>query len=758
VYKSARLRTKFLLSLMAITASLTAATLSVVSYSVERRIRTSLRQELRDSVNTYQTFEQQREATSVRSAELLANLPLVRALMTTNDVATIQDESANIWELSGSDLLVLANRAGVVVGLQSKSQGFTREKTQELMRAAIQKGNGQNWWFSDGHLYEVWLQPIYFGAAKQNSTMGVLAIGHEIDNRAAKDFSKIVSSDVVVRCSGATVASTLAEVPGDAFSPSAATGGAGGAAEAEEVQLGNERYLVSTVHLSSPGDPPVTLSVLKSLDKATGFLSRLNRILLGLGLLSVVIGGVLVFLISHTFTRPLSSLVVSVRALEQGDYSHPLGKGGDGEVGEVTKAFGRMRATLKSAQEEQKLLEERLRQAHKMEAVGRLAGGVAHDFNNLLTVIRGNTDLLLDSEKTDRTQHRYLEQIQKAGDRAVSMTRQLLAFSRMQVLQPRVLDLNLTISEMSKMLPRLIGEHIEFSFLPEPALATVLADPGQIEQVFLNLAVNARDAMPNGGKLTVRTKNVVMDAANAARHQPMTPGSYVLLAVSDSGQGMDAETKARIFEPFFTTKEFGKGTGLGLATVYGIVKQSGGFIWVESSPGAGATFEIYLPCSGKLAENGTEQAAPIAIPRGSETILLAEDETGVRELASEFLSSAGYTVLVAADGAEALNIAAIHPHPIHVLLTDMVMPRMGGAGLAERVWQTRPETRAVFMTGYAEFPSKNGDDAFSTDACVLQKPFSRLTLLEKIREALRAAPRKHPGKTKVEGPAEPQRL
>jgi signal transduction histidine kinase/CheY-like chemotaxis protein len=742
---------------MAITAGLTAATLSVVSYSVERRIRTSLRQELRDSVNTYQTFEQQRETTSVRSAELLANLPLVRALMTTNDVATIQDESANIWELSGSDLLVLANRSGAVVGLQSKSQGFTRERTQELMRAAMQKGDGQNWWFSDGHLYEVWLQPIYFGAAKQDSTMGVLAIGHEIDNRAAKDFSKIVSSDVVVRCSGATVATTLPGVPADAFSPLAPTRSAGAGA-AQEVQVGNERYLVSTVLLSSPGDLPVSLSVLKSLDKATEFLHRLNRILLGLGLLSVITGGVLVFLISHTFTRPLSSLVVSVRALEQGDYSHPLEKGGDGEVGEVTEAFGRMRATLKSAQEEQKLLEERLRQAHKMEAVGRLAGGVAHDFNNLLTVIRGNTDLLLDSDKTDRLQHRYLEQIQKAGDRAVSMTRQLLAFSRMQVLQPRVLDLNLTISEMSKMLPRLIGEHIEFSFLPAPALATVLADPGQIEQVFLNLAVNARDAMPDGGKLTVRTKNVVMDAANAARHQPMSPGDYVLLAVSDTGHGMDAETKARIFEPFFTTKEFGKGTGLGLATVYGIVKQSGGFIWVESSPGTGATFEIYLPCSGKLAENGMEQAASISIPRGSETILLAEDETGVRELASEFLSSAGYTVLVAADGAEALNIAAKHPHPIHLLLTDMVMPRMGGAELAERLWKTRPETRAVFMTGYAEFPSKNNDEAFSIDVCVLQKPFTRLTLLEKIREAVRAAPRKHPGKTKIEGPAEPQRL
>jgi signal transduction histidine kinase len=760
VYRTVRLRTKFLLSLVAITAGLTAATLSVVSYSVQKRVRESLHQELRNSVKTYQIFEQQRESTSVRSAEMLADLPIVRALMTTEDVATIQDESANIWQLSGSDLLVLANRTGEIVGLHTRSQGFTREKTQELMRSALQKGDGRNWWFSEGHLYEVWLQPIYFGTARQNTIMGALAVGHQIDDRTVQEFRQVVSSDMVFRCSGVMVATTLPAGEGDAFSRLEQSTRPETYADSEEapqeLQVGNERYLVSTVSLSSPGELPVTLSVLKSLDKATQFLSRLNRILLGLGLLSVVIGAVLVFFISHTFTRPLSSLVVGVRALGEGNYIHPLETGGGGEVGEVTEAFGRMRATLKTAQEEQKQLEERLRQAHKMEAVGRLAGGVAHDFNNLLTVIRGNTDILLDSDKTDKAQHRYLEQIQKAGDRAVSMTRQLLAFSRMQVLQPRVLDLNLTISEMSKMLPRLIGEHIEFSFLPEPALATVLADPGQIEQVFLNLAVNARDAMPNGGRLTVRTRNVAMDAAEAARRQPMLPGAYVLLAVSDTGHGMDAETKVRIFEPFFTTKGLGKGTGLGLATVYGIVKQSGGFIWVDSSPGAGATFEIYLPCSGKLAENGAEQVKQHSAPHGSETILLAEDETGVRELASEFLNSAGYTVLIAADGAEALELASRHSRPIDLLLTDMVMPRMGGLDLAERLSKVRPEIRTVFMTGYAEFPLKN-DDAFPIDACVLQKPFSRLTLLVKIREVLSAAPRKQLGKTKVGDPAEPQR-
>jgi signal transduction histidine kinase/CheY-like chemotaxis protein len=752
VYRTIRLRTKFLLSLLLISTGLTAATLSVVSYNVEKRVRESLREELRNSVKTYQTFEQQRETTLVRSAELLANLPNVRALMTTEDVTTIQDESESIRSLSGSDLLVLANRTGEVVGLQTKSQGFTREQAQELLRSSMQRGEARNWWFGGGHLYEVWLQPIYFGAAGQNTILGVLAVGHEIDDRAAKEFSKIVSSEIVFRCADATVASTFPVQDGTNLSRFVQRGVGGPADAPQEIAVGNERYLVTTVSLSSAGELPVSLSVLKSLDKATEFLSRLNRILLGLGFISVLAGGTLVFLISHTFIKPLSSLVAGVRALEDGNYDYPLGNSGGDEVSEVTGAFDRMRTSLRNTQTEQKLLEGRLRQAHKMEAVGRLAGGVAHDFNNLLTVIRGNSDLLLDRGGADRLQQRYVEQIQKAADRAVSMTRQLLAFSRMQVLQPRVLDLNLTISEMNKMIPRLIGEHIEFNFLPEPRLATVLADPGQIEQVFLNLAVNARDAMPGGGKLTVRTSNVLMNEIAAAHRPPMPAGEYVLLSVTDTGHGMDAETRARIFEPFFTTKEVGKGTGLGLATVYGIVKQSGGFIWVESTPGEGASFEIYLPCSGKQATSAAEENKAGSFPLGSETILLVEDETAVRELASEFLKAGGYTVLEASDGAEALKIAASYRHTIHLLMTDMVMPRMGGADLAEQLWAARPELPVVFMTGYAEFPARNGEK-FSGEVNVLQKPFSRSTLLEKVREAVSVAPGKHLGETKVGGPA-----
>ncbi len=752
MYRGIRLRTKFLLSLLAISSSLTAATLLVVSYSVERRVRESLREELRNSVKTYQTFDKQRETTLARSAELLANLPNVRALMTTEDRPTIQDASENIWKLSGSDLLVLANRNGEVVGLQSSSGGFTIPKAQELLRKSLQQEESRTWWFEGGHLYQIWLQPIYFGVAKPDSAIGILGVGHQIDAAAAGEFSKIVSSEIVFTCGDAVVASTLSLPDVRLLFPARNPASPPAGNAPEELQIGNERYLGTTVDLSSASEIPVRLTVLKSLDRATEFLSRLNRILLGLGLLSVLAGGALVFLISHTFTKPLSNLVSGVHALEQGNYDYPLSEHGGDEVGEVTGAFDRMRTNLRNTLAEQHQLEDKLRQAQKMEAVGRLAGGVAHDFNNLLTVIRGNSNLLMDRGSVDQLQHKYVEQIQKAADRAVSMTRQLLAFSRMQVLQPRVLDLNVTISEMSKMIPRLIGEHIEFTFAAEPKLASVLADPGQIEQVFLNLAVNARDAMPNGGTLTVRTGNISMSETEARKRPPMPSGEYVLLAVSDTGHGMDAETKARIFEPFFTTKEVGKGTGLGLATVYGVVKQTGGFIWVESSPDKGATFEIYLPVSTRQVEKTDMAGTAKPFPGGKETILLVEDETGVRELASEFLRSAGYTILEANDGASALAIANEHGGPIELLLTDMVMPRMNGKDLAQKVCAMRADIRVVFMTGYADFPGKTGEPG-SPGGNVLQKPFSRATLLEMVRQVVGKAPRTIVPETKFVGPS-----
>ncbi|MDQ3821045.1 MAG: ATP-binding protein, partial [Acidobacteriota bacterium] len=331
-----------------------------------------------------------------------------------------------------------------------------------------------------------------------------------------------------------------------------------------------------------------------------------------------------------------------------------------------------------------KQLEEQFRQSQKLESVGQLAGGIAHDFNNLLTVIAGYSDLTLRRMGERDALYRNIEEIKKAAERASILTRQLLAFSRKQILQPVVINLNATVANMDKMLQRLIGEDIHLVTLLDPGLGKIKADPGQIEQVIMNLAVNSRDAMQMGGKLTIETKNVHLDEAYARRHIAVKPGAYVMLAVSDTGTGMDAETQARIFEPFFTTKEQGKGTGLGLSMVYGIVKQSGGNIWVYSEPGHGTTFKVYLPMVEERMENVQGIAAP-EVARGTETILLVEDEDAVRLLLQDILETEGYTVLVASNGNEALRLCEQHEGRIHLLMTDVVMPGMGGRQLVERI-------------------------------------------------------------------------
>jgi len=731
-----RLRTKFLLSLLAISAGLTTATLLIVRYSVQQQVRASIREDLGNSLRTYQSFDRQRQVSLSRSAELLANLPNVRALMSTQDAATIQDASTDIWRLSGSDLLVLAGRSGNVVALRTGNADLRPDLAEDFLRGSLEREDRRSWWFGSGHLYEVRVQPVYFGAPSQGTTLGFLAVGYEINERAAEDFSDIAASQVAFQSGDTLVASTLTTAQGMEWMQQMSSSVTPSSGVEHEVQLGGERYLATTVSLSPGGGVPVSLSVLKSFDKASAFLNRLNRVLLALGCLSILAGSLLVFLISHTFTRPLENLVGGVRALAQGDFRYPLVNTGGDEIAQVTVAFETMRSSLQKSQEDHKLMEERLRQSHKMEAVGRLAGGVAHDFNNLLTIIRGHSDLLLDREGADDGYRRSLQQIQKAADRAVSMTRQLLAFSRMQVLQPRLLDLNAIVVDMGKMLSRLIGEHIEYSFLPEPNLPPVKADPGQMEQVIMNLAVNARDAMPGGGKLTVSTRNIVLTEAETYQRPPMSPGRYVLLSVADTGQGMNDEIKARIFDPFFTTKEVGKGTGLGLATVYGVVKQSGGFIWVDSAPGKGATFGIYLPpAAGRISAVETE-TSPSVVPRGSGTILLVEDEDGVRELACKFLKASGYAVMEAKDGVEALQVAAQYRGTIHLVLSDMVMPRMGGAALAKQLRAERPDTKVLLMSGYSEYTG--GKDPNLAETVVLQKPFSMSSLVSKVREVLAA--------------------
>ncbi len=485
-------------------------------------------------------------------------------------------------------------------------------------------------------------------------------------------------------------------------------------------------------------------------------------------LLALTLMSVCSVAIARSITKPVAQIAMVANRIAQGDIHQTIpDRNTRDEITDLARAFNTMTAERKKAEEalrlahdklevrveertsdlaaansqlqkeitERKRAEDALRQAAKMEAVGRLAGGVAHDFNNLLTAVTGYSELLLERVDPKDPLRHFLEEIKKAGERAATLTKQLLAFSRRQVIQPKAVDLNTLVTTLVKMLQRLIGEDILLHTTLAPSLGLVYVDAGQFEQVIMNLAVNARDAMPEGGTLTIETTNVERAAPGPSEESPDPPAPAVRLTVRDSGQGMDAETCARIFEPFFTTKEVGQGTGLGLAMVYGIVTQSGGTIAVESTPGQGTTFAITLPRSEAPAEAVEAPAAPPALLTGTETILLVEDEAIVRGFAREVLRRAGYQVLETAHGQEALRCGQCYDGPIHLLLTDAVMPGMNGPELAEELTVIRPEIKVQLMTGYLDGivtrqALQNAGNA------LLQKPFSQDVLLRAVREAL----------------------
>ncbi len=401
----------------------------------------------------------------------------------------------------------------------------------------------------------------------------------------------------------------------------------------------------------------------------------------------------------------------------------------------------------KLAEKELRRSEAQLRQSQKMEAVGRLAGGIAHDFNNLLMVIKGYSELLLDELQEDEVLREHVEEIQNAGQMAASMTRQLLALSRQQMLKSKLIDLNEVIRHMRRLLGRLIGENVEFLLKLDSHIPQIKADPGQMEQVIMNLVVNARDAMPGGGTLSIETRAMEVKSDYITGGESISPGYYLLLAVSDSGCGMNAEIKEHLFEPFFTTKDVGQGTGLGLSTVYSIVKQSGGHIWVYSEEGKGTTVKIYFPAAEGQVKTDKKGRLTMPLPRGTETVLLVEDETPVRNLVQKVLNKHGYTVLNARDGEEALTICRDFDSQIDILITDVVMPGINGARLAELVQEARPEVKVLFMSGYTENLVVQ-DQILDSHSEFLQKPFPPETLLKKVRAMLDLSPQKHPDSLK----------
>jgi len=707
-------------------AALTCATLLVLRHNAEIQLERQVEDEARNVILTFQVMQQERQIALSHKADLLATV----ASMRNGDVTTINDAGEDPWQSPGRDLLGLTDQNGRILAMHTTAGEFPITTAEAMLRRSRRAGDLTGWWYSGAQLYQIAIQPFYSDPPANKAPSGMVIAGRGIDAQELRDLGRISSAQLALRYGDDIVVSTI-----PALRQAELANQLRDQAAPEQVQIAGERYWGSLKTLTPNVKPAVSLIVLKSDHEAMASLAHLNRLLLGLGLVAVFSGGALVFAICDRFTRPLGSLLGGVGALEKGDFEYGLNARGSDEVAQLTRAFGRMRSTLKTNEVQRQKLEDHLRQSQKMEAIGRLAGGVAHDFNNLLTVIKGHTALMLEQLQPDETLYSSSRQIEQAADRAASLTRQLLAFCRMQVLQPKVLDLNALISDMAKMLSRLIRADIHFSFRPGESLSRVKADPGQLEQVILNFAVNAVDAMPNGGTLTIETHNVTVDE-NTARTRPVVPlGSYVMLAVTDTGCGMDNQIKARIFEPFFTTKELGKGTGLGLATVYGVIKQSGGWVWVESEPGKGTRFEVYLPQATGVEETlTTPTKIALAASRG-ETILIAEDEDAVRDLASRFLKAAGYTVLSAKGGGEALETAKRWGKRIHLLLADVVMAQMQGPDLAALLTRLFPGMKTVYMSGYQDYGAK--DSGSAEGSLYVQKPFSRDDLLGVIAHALK---------------------
>lgn len=576
-----RLRTKFLLSMVVVSAALTFTTLLVVRRTVQQEVRLGIQRDLQNSVSAFHNFQKQREVTLERSAALLADLPNVRALMTTHDPATIQDASRDLWQLAGSDLLLLADSSGKVMALQAAPQEITVREGQDFFPLVVSREETRHWWYVEGHLYEVFLQDIYFGPASGHQVLGYLLLGYEIDDRVARDLSRVAASEVAFRYGDSIVRSTLKPAQESELLRVAPRTAAGGPPQGDQIRLGQERFLATAVDLPTPGTPAMSLWVLKSFDQATAFLSNLNELLLALGLTAVLAGSLLVFLISHTFTRPLENLVAGVRALEQGDYAYPLQVRGGDEVAEVTGTFDRMRKNLQKTQRE-------LLDAERLATIGRMASSISHDLRHSLAAVMANAEFLCESNLTPGQREDLYAEIRIAVAQMTDLIESLLEFSRTrESLHPSYGDIRSALDravqgvkahpEFQRIRIRISGEGSTEGWF----------DFKKLERAFLNLLLNACEVVPAGsGKIDIELRR---------------KGESLEIRIEDNGPGIADAVRDRLFEPFVSHgKE--NGTGMGLTVVQKILQDHGGDVAVEQTSASGTTFRINIPLNPS-AEN-----------------------------------------------------------------------------------------------------------------------------------------------------------
>jgi signal transduction histidine kinase len=588
-----RMRTKFLLSMLLISAGLTCTSLLLVRHSVQKQVRREIFADLRNSVGTFQNFQRERELTLTHSAELLADLPNLRALMTTQHEATIQDASSGLWRLAGSDLFVLADRTGHVVALHTASPGLTREMAQQSLAGTLSDESSGHWWFGGQHLYEVFLRPIYFGPAEENRLLGFLVIGYEIDDRLTSQVGRIAASQVAFYYGDAAVKTTLTPVQESELARQRVLHSASDASGAEEIQLGEERFLITSLELAGARNPSVRLNVLKSYDQATAFLDSLNRLLLALGLAAVLGGSALVFLISHTFTRPLGNLVAGVRALERGDFTYALDAHGGDEVAEVTGAFNRMRDSLRKTQQE-------LLEAERLATIGRMASSISHDLRHSLAAIVANAEFLCESRLSSDQREELYQEVRVAVNQMTDLIDSLLEFSRTrESLRPTYGNVRDSVERVVQA----IRSHPEFHpvriTLSQEGGSSGWFDAKKLERALYNLLLNSCEAVvPESGRIHLGLNEV---------------RGGVEIRVSDNGRGIPESIRGQLFEPFISHgKE--NGTGLGLTVVQKIVQDHGGDVIVEKTSAEGTVFRLLLPLtsSSQSGPQGKPGRKPLA--------------------------------------------------------------------------------------------------------------------------------------------------